>query len=165
MTESNQARSRAAAALARERIGTDYTGAALGILLPEGHGSAVRMRPGGRWLMRFLFLVIGLAAGLACGFFNLQTGDTLVTAGLLAAASLVLTLAKPSFAWMSATLIGLGVPAVYIWATLTSRDIRFPPSPNIAATLLAFLPAVAACLLALTLRRLVLGPPAPGAHR
>ena len=165
MKGSNQVRSRAAAALARERLGTDYLGAALGVLLPEGHGPALRMRPGGRWLMRFVFLVIGLAAGLACGFFNLQTGDALVTAALLAGASLVLTLAKPSFAWMSATLVGLGVPAVYVWATLAHRDIRFPPSPNISATLLAFLPAVAACLLALVVRRLVLGPPAPGTHR
>ena len=115
--------------------------------------------------MRIVFLILALVAGLACGYFNLLTGAVLQTALGIALASLVLVLVKPSFAWMTATAIGLGVPIVYLWATLTGADIPYPPSPTIAATLLALLPAVAAALLALAMRRVVLGAPSPGAHR
>lgn len=152
-------------ALARERIGTDYRGEALEVLVPRGRGPLVSVRSGGKLLMRSLFLAIALLAGIACGLFNLQTGAALLTAVWLAVASLVLTLLKPSFAWMSATAVGIGVPAVYLWATLAGAEIRYPPAPNIASTLLALLPSVAAALLALAIRRLLLGAPAPGAHR
>jgi hypothetical protein len=106
--------------------------------------------------MRLLFVVIALGAGLVCGWLDLHSGNTLMTACYLAAAAFVLALVKPSFAWMCATLVGLGVPAVYLWATLARVEIPFPPTPSIAATLLALLPAVAAALFALALRRLVI---------
>jgi hypothetical protein len=107
--------------------------------------------------MRMLFALIAIGAGLTCGWFDLHSGNTLLTAGYLAAAAFLLALAKPSFAWMCATLVGLGVPAVYLWATLSGAEIPYPPTPTIAATLLALLPAVAAALFALALRRLVVG--------
>ncbi|HET7603811.1 MAG TPA: hypothetical protein VFK36_12385 [Gemmatimonadales bacterium] len=114
--------------------------------------------------MRMLFLVLALVAGLGIGLYNFTTGDALVTAVLLAVAAFVLAVVRPSYAWMSATVIGLGVPLVYLGATLAGVAIEFPPSPNVAATLLALLPAVAAALLGLALRRLVLGAPTPHAH-
>ena len=114
--------------------------------------------------MRMLFLLIALLAGLGIGLYNFGTGDTLMTAVMLAAAAFVLAVVRPSFAWMSATLVGLGVPLVYLGATLGGVAIEYPPSPNVAATLLALLPAVAAALLGLAVRRLVLGAPAPHAH-
>lgn len=164
MITMHRGRDNGAALLARQRIGTDYRGTAMEVLLPRGRVARSRPRSGGRWIMRSLFFLIALAAGLACGVFNLQTGDTTTTAILLAAASLVLALIQPGFAWMTASLVGLGVPMVYLWAEATSRPMPFPPSPNVAATLLALLPAVAAALLALMLRRVVLGPPQAG-HR
>lgn len=114
--------------------------------------------------MRALFFLLALAAGIGIGLFNLSTGDALTTAIMLAVAAFVLAIVRPSFAWMSATVVGLGVPLVYLGATLGGLDIKYPPTPNIAATLLALLPAVAAALLALAMRRLVLGAPAPHTH-
>lgn len=148
----------------QERIESDYTGEALQVLMPLGHGTPTRSHSGGKLLMRSLFLLIALAAGVACGLFDLRTGAELTTAICIAVAVLALSLVKPSFAWMSATAVGLGVPIVYLWATVTGVDIPYPPSPNIAATLLALLPAVAAALLALALRRIVLGAPTAGVH-
>jgi hypothetical protein len=114
--------------------------------------------------MRALFLLLALAAGIAIGVYNLSTGDTLTTAIMVAAVAFILAIVRPSFAWMSATLVGLGVPLVYLGATLGGLAIEYPPTPNIAATLLALLPAVAAALLGLAVRRLVLGAPTPHTH-
>jgi hypothetical protein len=114
--------------------------------------------------MRALFLLVALVAGLGIGLFNLSTGDTLTTAILIAVAAFVLAIVRPSFAWMSATVVGLGVPLVYLGATLAGATIEYPPAPSIAATLLALLPAVAAALLGLAVRRLVLGPPVSHTH-
>jgi hypothetical protein len=115
--------------------------------------------------MRVLFLLVALAAGVAIGIYDFTTGDAMLTAVLLAVAAFVLAIVRPSFAWMSATVVGLGVPLVYLAATLAGVAIEYPPTPNLAATLLALLPAVAAALLGLALRRLVLGAPTSHAHR
>lgn len=114
--------------------------------------------------MRMLFFLLALLAGIGIGLYNFGTGDTQMTALMLAVAAFVLALVRPPFAWMSATLVGLGVPLVYVGATLAGLAIEYPPSPNVSATLLALLPAVAAALLALAVRRLVLGPPTPHTH-
>lgn len=114
--------------------------------------------------MRVLFLLLALAAGVGIGVYNFTTGDALMTAVLLAVAGFVLAVVRPSFAWMSATVVGLGVPLVYLGATVGGVAIEYPPTPNLAATLLALLPAVAAALLGLALRRLVLGAPTSHAH-
>lgn len=134
------------------------------VLLPQGRGASVSVRPGGRFIMRVLFLLLALVAGLGIGLYNFSTGDTLTTAIMLAVVAFLLAVLRPSFAWMSATVIGLGVPLIYLGATLGGVAIEYPPSPNIAATLLALLPAVAAALLGLAVRRLVVGAPAPHAH-
>ncbi len=115
--------------------------------------------------MRMLFLLFALVAGVVIGIYNFTTGNALMTAVLLAAASFLLAVVRPGYAWMSAIVVGLGLPLVYLGATLSGVAIEFPPSPNLAATLLALLPAVAAALLGLALRRLVLGPPTSHAHR
>ncbi len=115
--------------------------------------------------MRLVFVVLGLGAGTGIGFFNVGTGNTLVTAVLLAAAAFLLAVLRPAFAWMSATLVGLGVPAAYLWATIAGAVIDYPPQPNLAATLLALLPAVAGALVALALRRVLLGASESRVHR
>lgn len=114
--------------------------------------------------MRALFLLVALVAGVAIGLYNVSTGDTLTTAIMIAGVAFVLAIVRPSFAWMSATVVGLGVPLVYLGATLGGLAIEYPPTPNIAATLLAPLPAIAAALLGLAVRRLVLGAPTPHTH-
>jgi hypothetical protein len=114
--------------------------------------------------MRVLFLLLALIAGLGIGLYNFSTGDTLTTTIMLAVVAFLLAVLRPSSALMSATVIGLGVPLSYLGATLGGVAIEYPPSPNIAATLLALLPAVAAALLGLAVRRLVVGAPAPHAH-
>jgi hypothetical protein len=114
--------------------------------------------------MRALFCLLAPAGGSGICLFKLSTGAALTPAITQAVAAFVLANVRPSFAWMSATVVGLGVPLVYLGATLGGLDIEYPPTPNIAATLLALLPAVAAALLALAIRRLVLGAPAPHTH-
>lgn len=150
-----QARGRRA--YARQRLGTDFRGRAPSVMLPEGHPEP-QMENGLRELvMRIVMFGLAVVTGVLCGLYDLGSGRTLITAVLVAIASFVLAIVRPSSAWMTAVLVALGVPAVYLWATIAQRAIPYPPSPHIAATLLTLLPAVGAALLGVFLHRIVIG--------
>ena len=144
-------------AYARQRLGTDFRGRAPSVMVPDGHPEPPVASGSKELLMRMVMFGLAAIAGVLCGWYDLGSGRTLITALLVAAAAFVLAVLRPSSAWMTAVLVALGVPAVYLWATLAQRAIPYPPSPHIAATLLALLPAVGAALLGLFLHRIVLG--------
>ncbi len=126
------------------------------ILLPEGHRAS--RRPMGGFLLRALLLAGALALGIIIGLADLRTGETMLTAALIALVSLAFAAVRPSNALLHALVVALGVPAVYLWATFFEHPILFPPTPNLAATLLAIVPAILGTLAGLFLRRLVTGP-------
>ena len=126
------------------------------ILLPEGHRAS--RRPMGGFLLRTLLLAGAFALGIIIGLADLRTGETMLTAALIALVSLAFAAVRPSNALLHALVVALGVPAVYLWATLFEQPILFPPTPNLAATLLAIVPAILGTLAGLFLRRLVTGP-------
>ena len=144
-------------AYARQRLGTDFRGRAPSVMLPDGHPEP-QLENGTRELvMRIVMFGLAVVAGVLCGLYDLGSGRTMITALLVAVAAFVLAIVRPSSAWMTAILVALGVPAVYLWATIANRAIPYPPSPHIAATLLALLPAVGAALIGVFLHRLVIG--------
>ncbi len=144
-------------AYARQRLGTDFRGRAPSVMLPDGHPEP-RVENGSKELvMRIVMFGLAVVAGVLCGLYDLGSGRTLITALLVAAASFTLAIVRPSSAWMTAVLVALGVPAVYLWATAAQRAIPYPPSPHVAATLLALLPAVGAALVGVFLHRIVIG--------
>ena len=151
----SQARGRRA--YARQRLGTDFRGRAPSVMLPEGHAEPQVENGSKELVMRIMMFALAVVAGVLCGLYDLESGRTMITALLVATAAFVLALVRPSSAWMTAVLVALGVPAVYLWATIAERAIPYPPSPHIAATLLALLPAVGAALLGVFFHRLVIG--------
>lgn len=151
----SQARGRRA--YARQRLGTDFRGRAPSVMLPDGHPEPHVAIGSKELVMRMVMFGLAVVAGVLCGLYDLESGRTLITALLVAAAAFVLAVVRPSSAWMTAVLVALGVPAVYLWASLAQRAIPYPPSPHIAATLLALLPAVGAALLGVFLHRIVVG--------
>lgn len=144
-------------AYARQQLGTDFRGRAPSVMLPEGHAEQQVENGSKELVMRIVMFALAVVAGVLCGLYDLQSGRTVITAVLIAVAAFVLALVRPSSAWMTAVLVALGVPAVYLWATIADRAIPYPPSPHIAATLLALLPAVGAALLGVFLHRIVIG--------
>jgi hypothetical protein len=126
-------------------------------MLPDGHPEPHVAIGSKELVMRMVMFGLAVVAGVLCGLYDLESGRTLITALLVAAAAFVLAVVRPSSAWMTAVLVALGVPAVYLWASLAQRAIPYPPSPHIAATLLALLPAVGAALLGVFLHRIVVG--------
>lgn len=152
-------------AYARQRLGTDFRGRAPSVMLPEGHAEHQVENGSKELVMRIVMFALAVVAGVLCGLYDLQSGRTAITALLIAVAAFVLALVRPSSAWMTAVLVALGVPAVYLWATVAQRAIPYPPSPHIAATLLALLPAVGAALLGVFLHRLVMGEQGAAAPR
>ncbi len=127
------------------------------VMLPEGR-RARRPRVSRKGLlMRALYFLMALLAGAACGLVHLRNGQTAVTALALAGAALVLAAVWPAWGLSSAVAVALGVPVAYLGASLLSAEIRHPPSPHFAATLLAFLPAITGALLGLLLHRIVAG--------
>jgi hypothetical protein len=126
------------------------------ILLPEGHRAS--RRPTGGLLLRTLLLAGAFALGIIIGLADLRTGETMLTAALIALVAFAFAAVRPSNALLHALVVALGVPAVYLWATVFEQPILFPPTPNLAATLLAIVPAILGTLAGLFLRRLVTGP-------
>lgn len=129
------------------------------VMVPEGRRAR---RPAGSWrglIMRVLYFLFALLAGVACGLYHMRTGHTLVTALALGGVSLALAGVKPAWGLTSAVAVALGVPVAYLGASFLGVAIPFPPSPHFAATLLALLPAVSGALVGLFLRRAVAGDP------
>lgn len=152
-----ESQSKGRRAYARQRLGTDFRGRAPSVMLPDGHPEPPTASGSKELVMRTAMFGLAVVAGVLCGLYDLGSGRTLITALLVAGAAFVLAVVRPSSAWMTAVLVALGVPAVYLWATLAQRAIPYPPSPHIAATLLALLPAVGAALLGVFLHRIVVG--------
>ncbi len=152
-----ESQSKGRRAYARQRLGTDFRGRAPSVMVPDGHPDPAVASASKDLLMRTVMFGLAVVAGVLCGLYDLESGRTLITALLVAGAAFVLAVVRPSSAWMTAILVALGVPAVYLWATLAHRAILYPPSPHIAATLLALLPALGAALLGVFLHRTVVG--------
>ena len=127
------------------------------VLLPEGHQGS--RRSAGGLLLRLLLLGTAAALGIAAGLADLRSGETMLTAALIGVIALAFAAVRPSNALLHALVVALGVPAAYLWATLFDRPIPFPPTPNLAATLLAIVPAMLGTLAGLFLRFLVTGSP------
>jgi hypothetical protein len=130
------------------------------VMLPEGR-PARRPRVSRRGLlMRVLYFLLAVLAGVGCGFYHMRVGQTWTTALLLAGAALILAAIRPPWGLSSGVGVALGVPAAYLAASLLGLAIPVPPSPHFAATLLAFLPATGGALAGLFVRRLLAGDPA-----
>ena len=127
------------------------------VLLPEGHRAG--RPPIGALELRLVLLATALALGVAVGLADLRSGETLFTGALIGVISMAFAAIRPSNALLHSLVVALGVPAVYLWATLLEKPIPFPPTPNLAATLLAIVPAVLGTLTGLFLRYLVTGSP------
>ena len=128
------------------------------VMLPEGR----RTRPPASrkgLLMRVLYFLAALLAGVACGIYHMRSGFTAMTALALAGAALVAAALRPAWGLSSGVAVALGVPVAYLGASFLGAPIPFPPTPHFAATLLAFLPAVSGALLGLLVRRLLAGSP------
>ena len=127
------------------------------VLLPEGHRTG--RQPIAALLLRLLLLATAVALGIAVGLADLRSGETMFTAALIALIAVAFAAIRPSNALLHSLVVALGVPAVYLWAMLSGKPIPFPPTPNLAATLLAIVPAILGTLAGLFLRFLVTGSP------
>jgi hypothetical protein len=129
------------------------------VMLPEGR--RMRRPPVSRkgLLMRVLYFLAAMLAGVACGIYHLRSGHTAMTAVALAGAALVAAALWPAWGLSSGVAVALGVPVAYLGASFLGVPIPFPPTPHFAATLIAFLPAVSGALLGLLVRRLLAGSP------
>jgi hypothetical protein len=107
-------------------------------------------------------IVVAAAVGIVCGVRDLQTGQDMTTALLLGAAAAVSALILPTGAVPRAIALALGVPFVYLVATLFGLTIPYPPAPHWIVTIAVLVPALAGALLGLALRRLG---PSPGGRR
>ena len=130
------------------------------VMLPEGRRARRPHVSRKGLLMRVLYFLAAMLAGVACGIYHMRTGVTAMTALALAGAALVAATLRPAWGLSSGVAVALGVPVAYLVASFLSAPIPFPPSPHFAATLLAFLPAVSGALLGLLVRRLLAGTPA-----
>jgi hypothetical protein len=126
------------------------------VLLPEGRRAS---REPVRFALRLVLLATAAALGVAVGLADLRSGDTLFTAALIGIIALAFAAIRPANALLHGLVVALGVPAVYLWATFADKPIPFPPTPNLAATLLAIVPAILGTLAGLFLRFLVTGSP------
>jgi hypothetical protein len=127
------------------------------VMLPQGRRPRRSRGAGKGLLMRVLYFVLAVLAGVACGLYQMRTGHTAGTAVALVVVALVLAALWPAWGLSSAVGAALGVPAAYLGASIAGAAIPFPPSPHFAATLIAFLPAVSGALLGLLIRRLLTG--------
>ena len=127
------------------------------VMLPQGRRARRPRGAGKGLLMRILYFLLAVLAGVACGLYQMRTGHTAVTAVALAVVGLLLAALWPAWGLSSAVGAALGVPVAYLGASLAGAPIPFPPSPHFAATLIAFLPAVSGALLGLLVRRLLTG--------
>jgi hypothetical protein len=137
--------------------------------LSRSHGHVVMLPDGRRarrspvstkgLLMRVLYFLAAMLAGVACGIYHMRNGVTAMTAVALASAALVAAALRPAWGLSSGVAVALGVPVAYLGASFMGAPIPFPPTPHFAATLLAFLPAVSGALMGLLVRRLLAGSP------
>jgi len=88
-----------------------------------------------------LGVVGAMAAGLLAGWIDFNNDEPQAAAIVLALCAAILGFIWPARAWLWAVIVGLGIPAAYfIWPALgfTPKSL---PEPNVAASLLALIPA------------------------
>lgn len=129
------------------------------VIVPIGRRVYRSRDPRREIVMRLFFLLVAFAAGMLCGLYDLRTGHTAGTALFIAGLAFLFAAFWPAWALSGGIAIALGVPATYLVAMLARVPIPYPPTPHVGATLLALLPAVAAALLGMFLRRLFGGEP------
>ncbi len=88
-----------------------------------------------------VLLPVALLVGVALGWANLHTDETLFVAELVAIAAFGLTWAGPRRAWLWALMMGASVPLSYLVTAVLGSAVRFPVEPNGWASLIAFIPA------------------------
>lgn len=118
--------------------------------LPQDPAHPIRERPAASiWP-----LVAAFAIGLAIGWIDLRvkTDDNLPSVVLIASPSLLFGLLWPRRAWRWGILIGTGVPFWHFAAAALGIHAPYPVEPNLFATFLALIPALAASYLGAGIR-------------
>lgn len=110
-------------------------------------------------LIRSLLLLAALALGLCAGLIDVRSTGIVPVSLVLGVAAFALALIRPANAWLYALLMGLSVPLVHVLAPSLGVTEVSPPHPNVAATLLAIVPALAGALLGIFTRSALVGSP------
>ncbi|HEU5050992.1 MAG TPA: hypothetical protein VFU00_11740 [Gemmatimonadales bacterium] len=127
------------------------------VLMPRG-GRSYRLITEQRIRLPGLLGAAGAAVvGIACGLFDLRTGRSDTTAFIVGVAAMASALLAVNGAIARAVIIAAGIPLVYAVATILQLSIPFPPDPNLLATIVVIVPALAGALLGVAVRRLAAG--------
>jgi hypothetical protein len=87
-------------------------------------------------------LPLVVAAATFTGWVDINAREVQPTVALLLLFTALLAFARPYRPWRWALLMGASIPLAYVLAPLLGIAPRAQPEPNIAATLLALIPAM-----------------------
>lgn len=127
------------------------------VLMPRG-GRSYRLVTEQRIRLPNLAGAAGAAViGIICGLFDFRTGRGDTTAFMVGVTAMASALLSLNGAIARAVIIAAGIPLVYAVATILQLPIPFPPDPNLLATVVLLVPALAGALLGVAIRRLAAG--------
>ena len=94
--------------------------------------------------MPIIAWLVALMGSALAGIVSLRTNEVQPAVFVIAVVCMILGFATPKFAWLWAIIVGIGVFASYVIAGIVHYPVKYPPEPNIYASLIALAPAFVA---------------------
>ncbi len=92
-------------------------------------------------LLTWVCLILALAGGIFAGWVDFNNDEPQAAVLVILIVTFLLGLFRPKLAWLSAIIVALCLPGVYLVATRLGYRPVSPPSPGWYASLLALIPA------------------------
>jgi len=105
----------------------------------------------------WLYWGVALIFAAILGYVNIHSIEVQSPVLVALVSSAIMGFVHPKRAWLWAIVIGLAVPLSYALAPILGYSVPYPPSPNIFATAIVFIPSFLGAYAGVLLRRLTSG--------